>query len=224
MVRLRIVWYGGEMDCRLPQVARITSLLLPEATKSYPNGEVARILDFNGAKLNISTTHHNTVLTLTTLTSKLGKVLPVVADIIKNPCLDEHTFELMREITAMRLATSLADVDTCASLMLNNVMRGSDHPNSMAVTPDMVRNIELEEVKKFYRDTVRCASSAIALVSGNFSDSELREVKKMLTAMPDDGGAAFPLVPFVPDHAGIYIKPVDDALQAGIHIGLRCPG
>jgi len=223
VVRLRIVWNRGELDCRLPQVARIATLLMPEGSEHFPDGEAARILDFNGARLTISTTDHCTVLTLTCLTSKLSSVLPVVTDIICHPSLKEQTFSLMREISAMRLATAMMDVDTRASMLINRLMRGKAHPKSAEITPESVRGISYEEVVLYYHHTFRGGNSAIALVSGNFSDKNLQTVEDMLGRLPCETVPEIQLAAFVPDSPGVYTTRVADALQAGIRMGMPVP-
>lgn len=223
VVRLRILWCHGELDCRLPQVARIAALLMPEASEHYPDGEAARILDFNGAKLTFTTTDHYAALTLTCLTSKLSGVLSVVSDIICNPLLKEPTFSLMREISAMRLATAMMDVDTRASMLLSRLMRGVAHPGSAEITPESVRGIAYEEVAQYYHYTFRAGNSAIAIVSGNFSDRNLQEVEDILGSLPCETAPEIQFKTFVPDPAGTYTVHVENALQAGIHMGLPVP-
>lgn len=224
VVRLRIVWKGGEMDCRLPHVARIAEMLIPEDSKNFPGGEVSRLLDYNGARFNVTTTNHSTIFTLTVLSSKLASVLPIVADLIHNPVYNPHTFSVMRDIVAMRYATSLVDVDARAALLLNQAMRGSTHPHATSPTPDQVREISLEEVTDFCRHTLRCASEALGFLSGNFTDENLTAVKSLLESMPDDQSPMRQVIDFVPGNPGIVTTHIPEALQAGICMGLPVPG
>lgn len=223
VVRLRIVWKGGERDCRLPHVAQIAELLMPEQSKKYRGGEVARLIDFNGARFNIATTKHETILSLTVLSSRLSEVLPIVADLIHNPLYDSHTFGVMRDIVAMRYATAMVDVEARAGLLLDHVMQGASHPHSVLTTPEQVREISFDEVTDFCHRTLRCASEAKAFLSGNYSAENLRQVEDLLRNLPDDSSPLSRIIGFVPDPAGIYTAAIPEALQAGICMGLPVP-
>lgn len=224
VVRLRVVWKGGERDCRIPQVARIASLMIPEASQGYPDGQAARALDFNGAGLGVTSTNHSTILTLTVLSSKLAAVLPVVADLIHHPAYGEKTFGVMRGIEAMRLATSMVDVDSRAAMLLSQVMAGKGHPAASAPTPSDVEAITFSEVTDFCRRTLGYASGAVAFLSGNFTDGNLSDAEEFLSSLPDCTEPPSQFTEFHPDVPGRYSVAVPDALQGGIRMGLPSIG
>lgn len=220
VLRLRIAFRGGEADCRLPQVAQIASLLIPEASKHYPSGTASGTFDFNGAIFGVSVINHHTILTLTSLTSKFDAVAEVLEDIIHNPVYEEKTHEVMRNIVAMRYATSLADVDTRSGLLLNRIMRGPSHPAAVSPTVGDINAITLAEVADFCRRTLRGGSEAVAVLSGNYTDSNLWRAEEMLLNLPCDSVSAITDIPYQPEAPGRYAEQVPGAVQAGVRMGL----
>lgn len=223
VVRLRIVKSGGGMDCRLSQVASIAELLIPENSVHYPDGEAGRIIDYNGANFNVSTTKHHTVFTLTALSSKLLEVLPVLEDVILGPAYRKRDFEVMRDIVAMRYATSLVNVDSMAAKLLKYMMRGHSHPKAKWPTVEEIRNISFDEVTDFCHNSIRGSRPATAFLSGNFSDSHLQAVENLLNTLPCDAKSPESIVTYRPEEPGIHTVKIPQALQGGIRMGLPIP-
>jgi len=220
--QLMLVFDGGKVDCRVGVTAQIASELMREAAGNRTGGEVAEVLDYNGAVVRIGANHHHMTVDILTLNDRTSDVLTVVSDMLLRPAMREEDFITIRDKVARQVALMRSRVDYLGDICLNRLMMGAGNQMIGDETPEDVMSIELGEVVDFHHKVFvgrRCR----AILAGKISKEIRSRVEAFLMQLGDTPPYESVYKQFVPSEPQIVREVLPSAVQAAISMGIPGP-
>lgn len=220
---LMLIFDGGKADCSVGVTAQIAAELMREGAGGRTGGEVAEILDFNGAILRIAANGHHMMVSLLSMNDRTEKVLPVIGDILNAPALNERDFINLRDKASRQISLMQSRVDYLSGIGLNRLMMGAGNPMIGDDSPDNVLKIDIDDVKRFHRN-VFVGRRCCAILAGKLNPELRKSVRSFL--LGSDGNQPFNsmYVPFDAAPPQIIRGTLPGAMQASVSMGLPGPG
>lgn len=223
---LTCVWRGGIAETARKALPALVLSMMREGTGVHSGEEIADILEYNGAKLFVSADSHFSMLKLYTLNSRAAEVLPLLPEMILDPVFPEKNFEVLREKAAKNEEIRLAKVETQASIAINRMVMGENHPLAAAETPEQIRAYSRDDLvewhKKVFPPVVsETGESQLTLfLAGHITPGIERLIQDLFGHMPVKKSEPLPfnIVPFDCAGAGEERVVVDGALQSAVRM------
>ena len=202
LVRVNLLIKGGEL-CDPPDkagLANLTALLLTQGTKKRSASEIAREVDFLGARLGASGSDDYTSVGLTVLKKGLEPGLDLFQDILLNPAFDKD--EIKRKVSQLQASfqTDQDEPGIVASRAFHRRLFGS-HPYAHPPkgTPAGLKAIERQDLVDFHQKYYR-PNNAILTIVGDLS---FEEAQAWVTKIFGDWKAEPVSLPEVPPPPGV---------------------
>lgn len=183
IVQLTLVFEGGKLDFMNPAIPMLVAASLRDGSLTMTGDEIEYHLDFNGAWLKSEVRDHNSVITLTSLSSKLSKVLPIVRDFLTSPTFPEQRVGRNKDklIASWELQQKRVDyLAECASL---RQMAGPDHPLTREAIPELISCVDITMMVESQK-TMYAATSLSAYMAGCVNESEMNQIVEFLESLP----------------------------------------
>lgn len=171
-----IVPYGSTEDASdKAGTARLTARALSEGTGDRSAYEVARALDYLGARFSFDVSYDSTSLRLGFLSRVFDEALDLLAEIVTRPAFDEAEVERLRDERLDEIASGLDEPRIIAGLRLAEAIFG-DHPYAMREggTEETVRVLSAEDLRRFHRRFYRPSAATLVLVGDLPGSDNLR--------------------------------------------------
>lgn len=97
ITKIDIIIESGTLLSEKPLVARATSTLLSEGTRTRTSAQIAEDLDYYGAYLWQRTGLKRTTLSLACLTKHVEQIVPIIEEIVKEPSFPDNELQLYIE-------------------------------------------------------------------------------------------------------------------------------
>lgn len=133
--------------------------------------ELDEEIDFIGASLGAGSTS----LSASSLKKHQGKVLELMTDVLYNPVFPQEELDKLKKQTLTSLASSKDDPDYLAGVISNALVYGKEHPYGETMTEETVENVNLEDVKEYYRTYFQPNIAYLAIV-GDIDEKEARSL------------------------------------------------
>ncbi|MBA9076483.1 M16 family metallopeptidase [Rufibacter quisquiliarum] len=169
IIRLEFVFKAGKWYQDKPGVASLTAKMLKEGTTSHTAKQLADIIDFYGASLEITHGFDRSTLTLYCLSKFLPELLPIVFEILEHPSFPEEEFELLKQRVIQTLAIDKQKNGYLATELFTSSIYGADHPYSTVISEEEIKALTLEDIKAFYKTRYDINSSEV-FVTGDFDE------------------------------------------------------
>ncbi len=171
-----IVPYGSTEDASdKAGTARLTARALSEGAGDRSAYEVARALDYLGARFSFDVSYDSTSLRLSFLSRVFDEALDLLAEIVTRPAFDEAEVERLRDERLDEIASGLDEPRIIAGLRLAEAIFG-DHPYAMREggTEETVRVLSAEDLRRFHRRFYRPSAATLVLVGDLPGPDDLR--------------------------------------------------
>ncbi|MEX2512080.1 MAG: pitrilysin family protein [Cyclobacteriaceae bacterium] len=136
-------------------------------TESRTKEKLDEEIDFIGASLNASSTS----MSGSSLKKHQEKLLDLMTDVLYHPVFPQEELEKQKKQTLTGLATTKDNPDYLSSLLTNALVYGKGHPYGENMTEESVGNVELEDIKTYYKTYFRPNIAYLAIV-GDISREE----------------------------------------------------
>lgn len=221
---LTLLFAGGESEFGNDSISRITLNALADGAEGYSEGEIARLLDFNGARLAGSCHGHYSSLRLSMLNSRAEALLPVLGDMINRPTLPQRRLDIAVSANRERIATALSNVAAQADELFTPLIAGKTHPFAQTTDPAVLDNAGHEDFVEAHRRLVS-PRRMHAFLAGKLDDRLLAAVERTLEAIePLSDGIEEQIIPFTPEAAGTTMTKELASLQSAIMTGMPTIG
>lgn len=153
-------------------VQALAGSLMGNGSKSIAKDDFNEEVDFLGARLNFGATS----AFASSLSKYFPRILELMADAAINPNFTQEEFDKEKEKLITGLKSQEKDVSSIASRVQSALTYGKDHPRGEFTTEQTVNNVNLIDVKNFYRDYFVPANAYLVIIG----DVEFAEVKKLV--------------------------------------------
>ncbi|MBV9957096.1 MAG: insulinase family protein [Acidobacteria bacterium] len=172
---------GGEVDpANLSGLADMTADLLTKGTKTRTAPEIAQQVEALGGELNSGASWDSSIVTVNVMSSKIGQVLPILADVVRNPTFKDEEIERLRQQNLDNLEQAMHNPGSVASYVTARVVFGDEaygHP--LSGTPEATRAIKREDIValhgKYYRP-----DNAILVFAGDIKAADAFKLAERL--------------------------------------------
>ncbi|MFD2517128.1 insulinase family protein [Salinimicrobium flavum] len=153
-------------------VPALMGSILGEGTKDIPKEKFNEEIDYLGANVNF----FSSGASANSLSKYFPRILELVAQGSLNPNFTEEQFEIEKERALENLKASEKDVASNAQRIAAALSYGKDHPYGEFSTEETIKNLTLEDVKKYYQDFYVPQNAYLVVVG----DVKTKEVKKLV--------------------------------------------
>ena len=151
-------------------VLEIAGELLSKGTTKTSKDDLNEQIDFMGARLSTSSTS----VFGSSLSTHSEKMMEIMAEVAMSPNFTQEEFDKIMTQIESGLVSAKDDPNTMASNVMNAQLYGKDHPYGELMTEETVKNINLEDCKKYYGEYFKPNHAYLAIVG----DISPRKAKK----------------------------------------------
>ena len=150
VLQLELVFFAGNMNEKLKGIAATTNFLIKNGTKSRTAFQINEEFDYYGAYCNRSCYNETAVISLHTLSKHVGKLLPVLEDMLTNSIFPESELDIYKQNSKQGLKVKLQKCEFVAGRLINQYLYGEKHPYGSATGLEDIDKLNVEDVRKFY--------------------------------------------------------------------------
>ncbi len=175
---------GSIKDMTKPGLAKISSNIMGEGTKTLGSSAFADALEAKAIHISASAGTETFIVELSSLKEQFDAGLKYFDDLLKDPNFTQEALENVKIRTIGSLSRKENDYDYVASNELKELLfKGTVLANPLSGTVESVKSIELPDVEKFIKSNL--VSSKLIVVLGGDIDLEDAKVKikKVIDAM-----------------------------------------
>ncbi|CAN5228650.1 hypothetical protein BH23BAC1_BH23BAC1_28830 [soil metagenome] len=147
--------------------------MLQRGTKSRTKDQLDEEIDFIGATLSTSS---NSIYG-SSLKKHSEKLVELMADVLLNPSFPEEELEKIKRQTISGLAAQKDNPNSIASRVSQIMVYGKDHPYGEPTTEETVENVNIQQIKDYYKTYFKPNIGYLAIV-GDISKSEAEALVK----------------------------------------------
>ncbi len=227
LVNFTITIRGGQFlqDPEKAGVASLTAQLMNEGTKSKTPLELEEAIDLLGARIRISASSNEIMVSGNSLVRNFEKTLALVEEMLLEPRWDAEEFDLAKMQVLNSLKRMKASPNVLASQELQKLVYGEGHIFAIngSGTEESVNVITLDDLKAFYGDNFS-PSVANFHIAGQISKDEVMASLQGLSQKWMAKEVIFPdyPMPMAPEKSVLHFIDVPGAKQSVINIG--CAG
>ncbi len=204
LVNLHLVFPVGRAQdpAAKPGLCAMMTALWDEGTARRSSEQIADELGGIGASLSLGSDADTTTARLFTLKRQLGKALDIFADVLRNPTFPQAELDRQRAVRLARLSQVRDEPVLLASLAVNELLYGPDHPygRPQCTNAKALRSLTREDIEQFYRGHIGPEKAGLIAVGDITMEELTAELEKVLggwesskdTAAPE---AAIPPMP-----------------------------
>ncbi len=158
-----------------PSVAQATAALLKSGTSTKTSQQINESFEFYGANLQVSCGNDWVTISLYTLKKHLGKLLPVVLELLTDAVFPEEEFLLYQQNTTQKLLVNLKQCDFVANQKIDAVIFGEEHPYGRYTQKESIASLSRTAIHNHYQRHYQNAPLKIFL-SGQVGAEEIKMI------------------------------------------------
>lgn len=202
-----LVLSGNAQDRQAIGAASAVSALLEKGTKTRSADDIAKKLDFYGATLGAGSSVDDINVFISCMKKDLGEVLPIYADVIKNPSFPKDEFDKYASRTLSGLIAAKQRPADLARKMGRKLTYGI-HPYGEIETEETVKNLTADKIKSWHGINFSAENSIIAVV-GDVTEKEIIPLLEKQFGDWNKGSRIQPTYPVLEDTRGMTISLVN---------------
>lgn len=175
VLQVELVFYAGNWFEKQKNVAAATNFLLKNGTSTKTAFEINEAFEYYGAHCNRACYNETAVINLSLLSKHVGKLLPVVKEMITDAVFAEDELATYKQNSKQRLSVNLKKCDFVAGRLIDAYVYGEKHPYGVYTNPEDLDVLTTAQLKEFYKQFY-INGSCIIFVSGKLP----ADIKEML--------------------------------------------
>ena len=161
---------GGEVDpADLAGLADMTANLINKGTQSRSATQIAEEIESVGGALESEARWDSSYATVSVMSSKIGKALEILADVIRRPTFKADEVERLRQQNLDNLTLALSDPGSIARFVAARVVFGdSPYGHPIGGTPESLTKVTPADIARLHSRYYR-PDNAILVIGGDIS-------------------------------------------------------
>ena len=151
VLQLELVFYAGNMNEKLKGIAATTNFLIRNGTTTRTAFQINEEFDYYGAYCNRSCYNETAIISLHTLSKHVGKLLPVMEDMLTNSIFPETELDIYKQNSKQGLKVKLQKCEFVAGRLINEYLYGANHPYGSSTGLDDIDKLNIDDIRKFYK-------------------------------------------------------------------------
>ncbi len=214
---------GGVAEAMGSPVASMLVPVMLDGSMNYPDGKLADIFEYNGAKTIPSVSDHYTGSALRMLNSHWSHLLPVYADMIFSPQFSNQAVDTCKLRMAQNAAIAMQRVEYKAQAKLKELAYGVEHPKAVMEIPESIEAVSRQDFIDWHRHLINDGLAGTELfLSGRVSPAMVEEVNRVFGSIRIDHSLSCSpnIVPFTPEAPAECFVKSPGALQSAIRLAI----
>ncbi len=165
VLQVEMVFYAGNWFEKQKGIAAATNFLLKNGTSTKTAFEINEEFEYYGAHCNRACYNETAVINLSLLSKYVGKLLPVIKEMITDAAFTEEELATYKQNSKQRLSVNLKKCDFVAGRLIDAYVYGDAHPYGVYTNVEDIDVLNTEFIKAFYKEYY-VNGSCIIFVSG----------------------------------------------------------
>ncbi|MFM7194798.1 MAG: M16 family metallopeptidase [Bacteroidota bacterium] len=216
VVNLELVFKAGTIHEPATGVSGFAVGMLDKGTTGKSAAEVAGLLDFYSAHLNLQAGNDFCTLSLYCLTRNFKFILPLLSEILTSPSFDEEEFRVVRDIYVQNLSVNMEKNSYVAGLNIRKLVYG-DHTYGQHVTREHAEAVTTGQLREFFNGYFRPWK---VFVAGAVEPADLETLMAMLPQVGPAREGELPK-PIFAGPTSLHTEK-EGAVQCSIRMGKPC--
>ena len=157
-------------------IATFAAKMLRGGTKTKNNTEIEKVLDYYGCNFNINLKRDFCNISILTLNKYFDPILKILKDILFNSSFPNAYFQLQKQIVKDKVLLEDSKNSNLAIKTLLELVFGKDHPYGNRLSPKIIDNLKLNEVKEYYLKNLFTNSEIF--ICGDFKKNDINDIKQ----------------------------------------------
>lgn len=221
VLRIDIVFEGGTWDQSQKLQATFTNRMLREGTTRYTTGQIAELLDYHGAYMELTCAPHHSFLTVYLPSRHLANILPVVTSMVAEPIFPQKELATVTESNLQQFRLNLGKVGYLAKRELLRHLYGAEHPCGQPAEEEDYAHIDRQALHDFHSTFYQPGNCSIFL-SGRVTGEIARMAEECFSQPAETPQAArqqrIPPPPAPGKEKRVFINQ-EHALQSAVKMG-----
>jgi len=168
---------GGEVDpTDLAGLADMTANLITKGTQSRGATQIAEEIESLGGTLESGARWDSSYATVSVMSSKIGKALEILADVIRRPTFKPDEVERLRQQNLDNLTLALSEPGSIARFVAARVVFGdSPYGHPIGGTPESLTKITPSDIARLHSRYYR-PDNAILVIGGDISAKQAQDL------------------------------------------------
>jgi hypothetical protein len=150
VIQMEMVFYAGNFFENQKGIAAATNFLLKNGTSSKTAFQINEAFDYYGGYCSRACYNETSVITLHSLSKHVGKLLPIIEDMLTDSIFSEQELEIYQQNTKQRLKVNLQKAEFVAGRLIDSYIYGEHHPYGVYTHPLDVDALTTAACKEFY--------------------------------------------------------------------------
>lgn len=217
LVKLDLLFEAGSAYQPQPLCAMAACKLFNVATRRMDSARMAEFLDYRGVVVEADGHTQQSRLTLYFLRRYADELMPVVAEMLKEPAFDEKDFAVWRDKQRQEIAVSNQRTSSVARKLYYQTLFGPQHPLGRYATVEDADRLEIDTVRRYYAS--RYGQGPVAVVLAGAVDDALRQTVAKYITLNTDAPAQLPLALPAAVNGRRVTAQVNGAVQTTVRVG-----
>ncbi len=187
VMSLEMVFFSGNCFEEKNLVAATSNFLLKNGTKKRNAFQLNEHFEYYGSFLNRACYNETATLSLHCLNKHIGKLLPVMEEIICDSVFPEEELLVYKQNQKQRLSVSLKKSDFVASRLMDTYLFGEKHPYGKFTTHEEYDALNRDELLDFYNRYYK-EGSCMIFTAGKLPADLVSLLNKHFGKMPFKNG------------------------------------
>jgi len=172
-----VIKNGGEVDpAELAGLADMTANLITKGTQSRSATQIAEEIESLGGALESGARWDSSYATVGVMSSKIGKALEILADVVRRPTFKPDEVERLRQQNIDSLTLALSEPGSIARFVAARVVFGdSPYGHPIGGTPESLTKITPADIARLHSRYYR-PDNAILVIGGDISEKQGQEL------------------------------------------------
>ncbi|HNQ68731.1 MAG TPA: insulinase family protein, partial [Bacteroidales bacterium] len=218
IVKITVVFKAGIEFENIKLQSVFANSLIKEAPKGMSPDETAEFFDFYGCHVESFTANDNAGFRLYVPQKFINEVLPVFAEILKNPLLPEKEFEISKNKYQETLKNNLTKTKYVAMRGLNTELFGNNHPRGYEIVPEDIHSLFLKDISDFVEQNYLISESMIQ-ISGMVNEETLELCKNIFNTEKGERTNSKKDLESIESKNEFRLFEMNDSVQSSIYIG-----
>ncbi|MCB0326592.1 MAG: insulinase family protein [Bdellovibrionales bacterium] len=212
-------------------LSQLTSSMLMEGYGDKTAAQLSQEMDQLGSDLSTAIGDYGISYSFSSLKDSFGETIALLSDLVQHPRWDQGSFDRLHSDQVQNVAYQRTDPDSQAFEILSQELYGKHWQGFFSSgTPASVKNLSLDQVKKYYGDFIRPEQAVLTIVGDLQKEDLLSSLNQSIGSWKVEAKYAMPEIPGLNEipkfdlqkKVAIYDRP--EAVQTVIVMGKPVKG
>jgi predicted Zn-dependent peptidase len=216
------VYYAGNWFEQKNLVAASTNFLLKNGTTTKNAFQINEHFEYYGSYLNRTCHNEMATLTLHCLTKHLGKLLPVIKEVLTDSVFPQDEIEIYKQNMKQRLKVNMKKSEFVAGRLIDTYLYGEDHPYGRYTRFEDFDAVNRESLMEFYKQYY-LSGKVVVFVAGKLPPDLFSLLNQHLGDLGNQPLTIPPIPPRPSSEKKYRVTNDPDGVQGAIRMGTLFP-